>query len=125
MEAEQQFNEKLYKTDTTGETVMVSFRLDREDGKVLQEICDALPRSEYGHRLSKSEMIRQLIMPYVASLKLAKQGKQWEGALEFGKQFVKLNKALRLSLQQEEQESMEKELFDEVPKTVTAIPNQA
>ena len=44
---------------------------------------------------------------------------------EFGKQFVKLNKALRLSLQQEEQESMEKELFDEMPKTVTAIPNQA
>ena len=123
MEAEQQFDEKIFKTDTTGETVMVSFRLDREDGKVLQDICDAMPRSEYGHRLSKSEMIRQLIMPYVAALKIARQGKQWEAALELGKQFVQLNRALKLSVKQEQQESMEKELFDETPKTVTAIPD--
>jgi hypothetical protein len=120
MEAEQEFDEELFRTDTSGgteKTVVVSFHLSREDAAILQQLVNALPKSEYGHRLSKSELIRQLLMPYVASLKLAKEGKAWQGALEFGNQFVKLNKALRIEARKTEQEEID---FN---PTVSAIPD--
>ena len=66
-----QFDEELFKSETdsgTGETVMVSFRLKREDGAVLQQIVNAMP-----YKVSKSELLRELVMPYIAALKLAKE----------------------------------------------------
>ena len=121
MTDEEEFDQEMFRTNTRGgteKTVVVSFHLSREDASILQQLVNALPKGEYGHRMSKSELIRQLLMPYVASLKLAKDGKPWEGALEFGKQFVLLNKALKLEARRLEQQEM-----DFTPPTVSAIPD--
>tara|TARA_Y100000588_G_C14225214_1_gene912808 strand:- start:1359 stop:1733 length:375 start_codon:yes stop_codon:yes gene_type:complete len=115
-----QFDEELFKSETdsgTGETVMVSFRLKREDGAVLQQIVNAMP-----YKVSKSELLRELVMPYIAALKLAKEGKNWQGALEFGKQLSKLSKGLKAEAKKQAEERNQTKL-DFNPPSVTEVPN--
>ena len=115
-----EFDEDIFKSETdsgTGETVMVSFRLKRSDGAVLQQIVNAMP-----YKVSKSELLRELVMPYIAALKLAKEGKNWQGALEFGKQLSKLSKGLHLEAKKQAEEKRQARLDFSSP-TVMEVPD--
>ena len=81
----------------SGESVMVSFKMKVEDANDLQVLVDAYPG-----RIGRSEMLRDLVMPYVVALRFAREGKHWQGALELGKGFISLNKALERAAEKEE-----------------------
>lgn len=91
---------------------MVSIRMKREDAADLQEIINCM-----GKRVSRAELLRELVMPYVAALRYAKQGRNWRGALEFGKGLQRLSKGLKVAVEKEE-------TMDFSPDTVMEVPNQ-
>ena len=92
----------------TGQGKIVSFKLKADQLTVLDELVGAMPAY-----MPRSDCIRAMIMPYMAALTLAKEGKEWKGALEFGKGLVKLKNFLKAAEQEANQQTLEPELFAE------------
>jgi hypothetical protein len=91
---------EMFKPDLSsgsGESVMVSFKMKKEDADDLQKLVDAYPG-----RIGRSEMLRDLVMPYIVGLRYAQEGRHWKGALELGQGFISLNKALKVAAEKEE-----------------------
>ena len=115
MARETEFNEDDFISDTSsgsGDTVMVSIRMKREDAADLQQIINCM-----GKRTTRSELLRELVMPYITALRYAKEGRNWKGALEFGKGLQRLKKGLTLAAEKEE-------TMDLSQDTVMEVPNQ-
>ena len=97
----------------TGAGTLVAFKLKEEQLTLLNEMVQAFPK-----HMTRSDVIRAMVMPYCKALELAKEGKEWQGALQFGKGLVKLKKFLKQAAEEEATEEL-----DFTPDTVTAVPN--
>lgn len=98
----------------TGEGKLVGFHLKQDQIDELNELAAAFPGD-----MTRSDCIRAMVLPYVQALRLIKAGKQWEGALEYGKGLL----TLRGYLKERENEERQAEL-DFSGSTVMAVPNQ-
>ena len=97
----------------SGVGTLVAFKLKEEQLTLLNEMVQAFPK-----RMTRSDVIRAMIMPYIHALELAKEGKEWQGALQFGRGLVTLKKFLKQAADEEATEEL-----DFTPDTVTAVPN--
>ena len=89
------------KVKYSGSGVLVATRLKPEQLELLDEI-----HSHFPSYMSRSDLIREMVFPYLRALRLAKQGKQWQGALEFGKGLT----ALKAIMKEAEVEANQQEL---------------
>jgi hypothetical protein len=107
---------EMFKPDLksgSGESVMVSFKMKKEDADDLQKLVDAYPG-----RIGRSEMLRDLVMPYVVGLRYAQEGRHWKGALELGQGFISLNKALKVAAEKEETMNFNQGSVLDLPESV-------
>ena len=100
----------------TGEGKLVAFKLKEDQVMLLNEMTEAFPTY-----MTRSDVIRAMVMPYCKALELAKEGQQWRGAMEFGKGLVRLKKFLEEAENEANQQSLEPELFAE--GSVLQVPN--
>ena len=104
------------KGNDTGEGQVVTFKLKPDQIEALNELTEQLP-----NHMNRSDCIRAMILPYVEALSLAKEGKKWEGALQFGKGLIVLKDLLK----QAEYEARQEELdLEQKRQTVMEIPGQ-
>ena len=102
------------KGNDSGEGKVVNFKLKEEHIEALNELTEQLPS-----HMNRSDCIRAMIMPYVEALSLAKKGKKWEGALQFGKGLI----VLKDLLTQAEHEARQEELdLEQQRQTVMEVP---
>ena len=98
----------------SGDGKQIAFILKDDQIEALNELTEQLPS-----HMNRSDCIRAMVLPYIEALKLAKDGKKWEGALQFGKGLVRL-KGL---LQEAEQEARQQELdLEQKRQTVMEVP---
>jgi hypothetical protein len=74
----------------SGEGKIVNFLLKEDQLALLDQLMEGMP-----DEFSRGDLIRGMVMPYIEALTLAKEGKNWMGALEFGKGLVRLKNHLR------------------------------
>ena len=101
----------------TGHATVVTFKMKVEHLAVLDELLTLMPKG-----VNRSDLIRDMLLPYCSALLLAKEGKPWTGALELGKGLIRLKEALKLAQQEASQEDFTAILDHqpsvlEVPKT--------
>ena len=61
----------------SGPSKVITFLLKKEDLALLDEFVSSFPPE-----VNRSDVIREMIVPYLHALRLAKQGNEWEHALE-------------------------------------------
>ena len=98
----------------SGDGKLVGFKLKPHQIELIDELTEQLPSY-----MNRSDCLRAMVLPYVEALKLAKEGKKWEGALQLGKGL----KTLRGLLKEAEQEARQEELdLEQSRQTVLEVP---
>jgi hypothetical protein len=111
---------KMYETfgyekgNDSGEGKVVTFKLKEEHIEALNELTDQLP-----NHMNRSDCMRAMIMPYIEALRLAKEGKKWEGALQFGKGLIVLKGLLKEAEHEARQEQLD---LEQKRQTVMDVP---
>lgn len=107
---------KYDKGKGSGKAKLVGFHLKPKHITVLNELEEAMPEG-----LCRSDLIRYMVLPYIEALTLAKEGKEWRGALELGKGLLLLRGLLKKAEQEANQGDFYEELQD-IPNSVLAVP---
>ena len=98
----------------SGDGQQIAFKLKPDQIEALNELTEQLPSY-----MNRSDCIRAMVLPYIEALKLAKEGKKWEGALKFGKGLVTLKDLLK----EAEYEARQQELdLEQKRQTVLEVP---
>jgi hypothetical protein len=98
----------------SGDGQQIAFKLKPDQIEALNELTEQLPSY-----MNRSDCIRAMVLPYIEALKLAKEGKKWEGALKFGKGLVTLKDLLK----EAEYEARQSELdLEQKRQTVMDVP---
>jgi hypothetical protein len=107
---------KYRKDIGSGKGKIVNFVLKEDQLNLLDQLMEGMPEE-----FSRGDLIRGMVMPYLEALVLAKEGKNWMGALEFGKGLVRLKHHLReqeLKANQAELDFNQASVMD-LPETVS------
>ena len=98
----------------SGRGQLVAFKLKPEQIELLDELHEILPEG-----ITRSDLLRHMVLPYLEAMRLAKDGKEWQAALQFGKGLVMLKNFLK---QKEEEERQQKLDLEERTTTVAVVP---
>jgi len=63
----------------SGPSKVISFLLKKDDSALLDELV-----GEFPPHVNRSDVLREMIMPYLHALRLAKKGSDWEEVIERG-----------------------------------------
>lgn len=99
----------------TGVGQVVNFKLKREQIAVLNDIVGAMPE------MNRSDVLRAMLIPYLDAAVLARKGKKWRAALEFGVSWSKVIKQIEAI----EREAAQTEFnWDEGSVIVGGVPDE-
>lgn len=74
----------------SGPSKVISFLLKKDDLALLDEMV-----AEFPSRVNRSDVLREMIMPHLHALRLAKKGDDWEDVLERGDGLAHLRNLVR------------------------------
>ena len=74
----------------SGPSKVISFLLKKDDLALLDEMV-----AEFPSQVNRSDVLREMIMPHLSALRLAKKGNDWEEVLERGDGLAYLRNLVR------------------------------
>ena len=74
----------------SGPSKVISFLLKKDDLALLDEMV-----AEFPSQVNRSDVLREMIMPHLSALRLAKKGNDWEEVLERGNGLAYLRNLVR------------------------------
>ena len=63
----------------SGPSKVITFLMKVDDIELLDEVVTKFPA-----HMNRSDVIREMILPYLHALRLARKGKDWNGLLQYG-----------------------------------------
>lgn len=69
----------------SGPSKVISFLMKKDDLTLLDDMV-----GEFPEHMNRSDVLREMILPYLHALRLAKEGKDWEETLQNGKGMLHL-----------------------------------